>query len=350
VGDEKPQVVSKMNVLGSTFDHNLDFEPMLAEVLGSTHSGSARLFTQLRDLSIGVAQQVQQLPMRVLASTFHGAEPLASAAAGWASVAKRLDGLHYTVMKMTLGAEGCSLGAGGRHRLMMILGVELRLSTAMAIRIVLARARLLSLPPGNPVEAAISGAEHSTGRTWLSDAVEVMRGMGIHEDQDFLRTPAALQHLMVRTPESRQKAVLIWKRLIVMPAAKGLDRRWIAGQIGQSTPLPWEIHIQDELLPGALRYVHLTKGTWFQVRIWAAARASGSIPWAAMGRSDLSNVSACPFCDESLDLQHIVHSCSHFPGTEPWPSQFERHADLNVTLDRIRWVGRRHLQWLRALS
>lgn len=71
-----------MGVLGSLFDQDLTFDPLVTRVIGSTTSEVGALTTHMRDLSVGLEQQASQLPIRVYASTLCGSEPLASAAIG----------------------------------------------------------------------------------------------------------------------------------------------------------------------------------------------------------------------------------------------------------------------------
>jgi len=134
-------------------------------------------------------------------------------------------------MKAVLGAEGCSLGQGGRHRLIVTLGIKLRLSTTVAVKIVMARARLLMLPASNPVYPAVLGALMTTGHNWLNDARDLMLSLGIPSHLDAGHCDNVIALLGDGGPVCRQKAAAWWKRHVVLPAAFRFEEEWLQGQV-----------------------------------------------------------------------------------------------------------------------
>ena len=72
--------------------------------------------------------------IRVESSVLHGSGVLASAAAGWPKVGQMLNN-HYRALKSVLEIEGASLGTGGYTRLLIALGLDLRLASKVALRI-----------------------------------------------------------------------------------------------------------------------------------------------------------------------------------------------------------------------
>ena len=104
--------------------------------------------------------------IRVESSGLHGSGVLASAAAGWPKVGQMLNN-HYRALKSVLEIEGASLGTGGYTRLLIALGLDLRLASKVALRIFSARARLFSLPCATLVSDTLVGAGRVSGATWV---------------------------------------------------------------------------------------------------------------------------------------------------------------------------------------
>ena len=175
-----PALTDKMLVLGVWLDDRLQLHEQLDVVCGKLLEGTKSLVRRLNDLGFGVPFQVYQFGLRVCPSAFYGAEVLASFGPGWRKAAKRLNDTHYAIAKVLLGLPaGESLGEGGYVRAFSETRFLTRLGGELAQRIVLARARLLLLPPGSPVEAALLGAAQVSGQCWLRDAEGVMVDLGM---------------------------------------------------------------------------------------------------------------------------------------------------------------------------
>eukprot|EP00959_Pyramimonas_sp_CCMP1952_P258974 5413978-Pyramimonas_sp.AAC.1 len=75
-----------------------------------------------------------------------------------------------------------SLGHGGQSRVLLEARLPTRLGTKVARRIISARARLLLLPRPSPATAVLDAAALSPlARTWMDDAEEVGRSVGVVE-------------------------------------------------------------------------------------------------------------------------------------------------------------------------
>lgn len=210
VGDEIPEQVTVMPILGALIDADLTLQEFVDQALGRLVAESLALIASMRDHGLGLPHQVTALALRVEASALYSFELCASASMGWPAVAKRLNATQYLILKQVLESEGVSFGTGGRHRVMMALGISQRLSTRVAIRIVCTHARILSLPCTNPVYSAIVGARAVTGVTWLDDALLVARSLGITEENDFLHWPRTRQLLNSGIPDAAAIAVRAW--------------------------------------------------------------------------------------------------------------------------------------------
>ena len=173
---------SSMTVLGPCFDRNLSFIPLLETIAARLVRETALLCVTLRDLGVGLPHHIKQVALRVESSVLHGCEALASASPGWLQVAKQLNHAHYRSLKSVLAIEGASLGTGGYARILIALGIDLRLSSKVALRILSARARLLSLPPSSFGPNILQGASKVVGATWIDDSFELLRFFEIQPD------------------------------------------------------------------------------------------------------------------------------------------------------------------------
>ena len=341
VGDEVPEHVSALPILGALIDAELTLQPLIDQAVGRLVSESLAFITTLRDLGLGIPHQVTALPARIEASALFNIELCASASMGWPAVTKKLNTAQYLVLKHVLEAEGVSFGPGGRHRLMIALGVPYRLSTKVAIRIVCTRARILCLPPSNPVQEAILAAKAVTGMTWLDDATLVARSIGITEEFDFPRWPKARCILNQGTIDAAAKAVQAWKREVVEPTAHHFERTWFSTQqdaVAEGGAAKW-----DEVL-AIMVTASWSKIAWKYARAWMVARLTNKVPSAVFGRPEIARATRCPLCDGALDLVHLLDNCPIVlhelgPG-EMWPHILQASSDEVVLEERIRRAGR----------
>ena len=77
---------------------------------------SESLASTLGDVGFGMLFVESQCWVRVIPSTLHGAEVIASFSGGGQAAAKRINEVHYRVDKFVLGLRGVSLGSGGHVR------------------------------------------------------------------------------------------------------------------------------------------------------------------------------------------------------------------------------------------
>jgi len=79
---------------------------------------------------------------------------------------RKMNLLHYRALKIMLGIERFSLEIGGYSRLLSLTGAW-RLSSKLAMRVICTLARMLTLPPTNPVANIVVSALASTEETWI---------------------------------------------------------------------------------------------------------------------------------------------------------------------------------------
>ena len=175
----------------------------------------------------------------------------------------------YRALKTILGIEGAFFGAGGYARVLCALGIDLRLATKVALRILSARARLLIGPNDSAIPGILEGVRRVPGATWLDDSLALEHRFGISED--FLEFAQQVTQPIPINPKSR-----LWIRTAVLPNLLQFDRDWLATQ--EQNFLPW-LHDVDVvkkvlmLLASAL----WSKREWLYTRAWYLSRLSG---WA----------------------------------------------------------------------
>jgi hypothetical protein len=121
---------------------------------------------------------------------------------GWPSAQHKLNLAQYAAAKILLGVCNASFGEGGYGSILIAFGMKHRLGTKVAERIVLARARLLSLPLDSPVSQAVQGCALLTGATWLDHARAVGRELQL--EVDFLDYEPSMAILSAAGQRSRQ--------------------------------------------------------------------------------------------------------------------------------------------------
>ena len=179
---------------------------------------------------------------------------------------------------------GVSLGSGGYVRAFAETRFLTRLGSEIAIRIVLARARLLLLPAGHPVEAAVNGALNVTGKNWLRDAESVMEDLGIgtdicHDWSDIGRSSSK------KTKDFLKK----WKLQVVRPAVWRLEEEWFRVQLSKLNNdglVPYaELVPLRQPCPAVVRWAPWGKTMWRFHKAWCLARVTGGIPLVIWGGS-----------------------------------------------------------------
>ena len=193
-----------------------------------------------------------------------------------------------------------------------------RLGSEMCQRIVVARARIHVLPPGNPVAAVLRGASRMTGRTWLTDAEAVMADLGIDSDLDM---HFAVEGFDLSRPKTRKAIVAKWKHRVVVPCVRRRETAWFHQQLAalnneglipyaDLVPLGQPLHLE-------LRWAPWGRTMWRFYKAWCVARATSCIPVAVWGRAGpggrsglCTRLDHCCLCGQrDACLDHVLTRC-----------------------------------------
>ena len=274
---------------------------------------------------------MKQVALRIESAVLHGCEALASASPGWPQVARRLNNAHYRCLKSILGIEGASLGTGGYARVMLALGIDLRISTKVALRILSARGRLLSLPSTSSIPHILHGASRVAGTTWMDDSLAILQSFNIQTD--FLEFVERLPPTM----PPRQK-VKTWVRKFVLPALLQFDTAWLHAQPQNFFHWINDADTEKQVLASLAR-AHWSKREWIYARAWYLTRLSDQPGVFVFGRLPPLD---CPYCGRSLTTEHFLQ-CQSSEGT-PWTYWLEPSAEISLLRDKILFVGRHAAQ------
>ena len=334
---EVPLLSESIDVLGVTIDNGLTLQPLLDKILAKLVNGARELATNVTAAGFGLPYVCAQFPSRVENAALYGCELLASYAAGWSGVARALNDAQYRAAKCLLGmSPGLSLGAKGHVRVLCETRFFTRLSSKVALRIILARARLLALPVCNPVGEIVKAAHARTGPCWLDHARMLSVELGVYPDfTEF----TALDDSVRGDPIARRRVVTLWKHKVVWPALRRMDDQWFKAQL-EAIPAVSPLHyglLAPRRLPFATGLLWAPWGPtmWRFFKLWCIARITGWIPLALGDRPVVvASLEWCPLCGcEGVDLVHVVACCS---GT----LRYRENAPLGEPNDVLLWVLR----------
>ena len=176
--------------------------------------------------------------------------------------------------------------------------------------------------------------------------MEVLTNLGIRQEEAFENFQPAIACLQQLGVAGAKQAVMMWKRLVVLPAASRADYEWFQQQFSLHPASPWTLPgwAADETL-GLLLQLNWGKTMWRYARAWLVAPAGAGkvIPLAPLGRPDVARIGDCPLCGAAATLQHYLGECQQLalivgPAPAPWPAVFNPTAS-NLE-ECIRWTGR----------
>ena len=289
-----PKAVDCLSVLGVLVDKDLSFEPLLAECCARFVKESQALIATMRDHAMGLFQQVEQLYSRVEPSALHAVAAAASHVNGWAAVAKRLDQAQYLVCKDLLGCPGASLGEGGKSRFMHELGMRWRLSTRVALKVILLRARAMCLLDNQMAGIPFLVSFLGKGLSWTAHAQQVSDSYGVRVD--FCEHTVSMRLLQQPDHDAGKRAVLAWKRDVVLPQLELRERQGF-----QDQSVKWTLRHTAGVQPG-------TPWNGLHRAFLNFAQSIGARPSVALCFLDL----VLPFSD-FRQLAAIGHHTSHMP-------------------------------------
>ena len=309
ISGEGFRAMDLLDVLGVPIDAELSLRPLLDRTCAKLMAGARRLVAAMADRGFGAPLQLSQLTARVESAALYGAELLASCGAGWPAVLNRVNRAFYEVAKMLLAGatRPWSLGPGGHVRVFLEARLLTRLGTKLTRRVIRARARMLLLPRPSPISEVLDAAEETFGvRTWLSDAEEVARAVGVTVWP--VPEPGA-------TPARRRWLVRSWAAQVVDPLLDAAEARWFTEQVGRLAdtgllPLSALLPLRQPWTP-AVCWAPWSPTMWKYHKAWMVARLAGAIPgvvWGAEAQAGAGE--ACALCGHaSAGLHHLLAEC-----------------------------------------
>ena len=310
---EIPQEANYLDCLGIPIDRGLTLQLLLDRVCSRLLQGVSELQCAVEAEGFGFPYACAQCPSRVKNSALHGAELLVSHVAGWPHVARQLKNVQYRMGKQLLGVRASdSLGEGGVVKVLCETRFVMRLSTKVAVRAMLARARLLALPQDSPLEGVLGAAVARRGPTWLDQVRVLTMELGIVPDIVEFGPFASLDRSCA---VDRKQVVSCWKRHVVIPQVGRLDDEWFRSQLAKLVPVEcvrFGLYLSSRcsFAPG-LSWASWGSTTWRCFKTWCAVRASGGMPLSIWGAAGLVfTVPYCPLCGApEADLEHVVAAC-----------------------------------------
>ena len=311
---EVPQEASYLDVLGVPIDNELSLGMLMDRVCARLLQGLTELVNAVEAAGFGFPYACAQCPSRVENSALFGAELLVSHRDGWPRIAQKLNDVQYRMGKQLLGLRASdSLGDGGHVRVLCENRFFTRLSTKVAMRAIMARARLLALPSGSPVGDVLRAAAARCGPTWLDQTRVLTAELGVCPD--IVVFPPFVNLDRGHAIE-RKKVVWWWKKRVVAPQLRRVDEDWFRGQLQKLSECSYPLYrlivpVGNGFSPGLL-WAPWGRCMWRYFKIWCAVRASGGLPLSVCGYGGLaSSLPQCPLCGvKSADLTHILAVCS----------------------------------------
>ena len=322
----------------------------------------AKLLAQSQKLTLAMEATGFGLPFvsanfesRALASALYGCEMLASYFKGWPTAAKKLDEVQYLAVKNIIGfTNKVSLGTGGRVRVLLELRMPWRLSTVVALRIIMARARIHFLKEDTPAADVLQAAAAQKTKTWLNHADTLFERYKISKDWDtFMQRGDTTQV---------KKALKTWKYQEVIPRLDAGEDEWYMQQLQnvsqQLGPYPNDPPSRTQQTV-ALQWAPWTPAVWSFYRTWTQLRVA---PGFTTPQGDyMAELEICPMCRKpAVGLVHVLGECqatARFRGRcrEESPTQYTDWAlseveDLGVLRNKVSAVGLAMAELKRALK
>ena len=254
------------DILGIRVDKQLSFQPLLELIQAKFMEAARAVGTGLDSHGLGIIWHLEQFQGRVINAALFGAEVLVCHIDGWGAIVRKMNLLHYRALKVTLGIERFSLGIDGYSRLLSLTN-SWRLSSKLAVRIICTLARMLTLPPTNPVAAVVESALASTEETWISAAKNLALSFNIMTIPQWSTLPSDCTE-----SSEKKKFLLQWKRDVVIPAIRFVEEAWKQDQE------PTNLHLsatQLQQIIGWTRRIYFTPFLRKRFHEWLVAALSG---------------------------------------------------------------------------
>jgi len=315
-GDVGAPVVTSKTLLGVLVDSNLTFSPLLSSLLARGHVMFEALLHAAETGGFPLPVTAAQVPTRVISALSYPAPLLAATPKAFHA----LNELQASWARRLLGCATADAADVSSPVAVTQCGWPLRLGTLFQERCIMARARLLALPPAHPGARVFAAARASAATTWVSAVGALMLKFpgGIPDlDAHPLFGGYALTHARACSA-ARRKLLKSYRQNVVRPALAQHDLAvfqeaaapvlpGLGFSYSAAVPVP-------QALPWSLLDLDLGLVTWRAYRIWATVRVSGRWPLAVLGGSTLPlSLPRCAACGtEHPVVSHPLCAC---PGT-----------------------------------
>ena len=228
-----------------------------------------------------------------------------------------------------------------------------RLSTVVALKIIMARARIQFLAEGTPASDVLQAAASQKKRTWLDHADVVFERYGVRKDWDTSIQGGDMKQV--------KKSLKQWKHQRVIPRLDAGEEKWYNEQLlnvsNQLGPYPSDPPKRTRQTV-ALQWAPWTPAVWSFYRTWTQLRVA---PGFTTPQGDyMDELEICPMCHKSaVRLVHVLGECqatTRFRGRccDESPTQYADWAlseveDLGILRNKVSAVGLAMAELKRAL-
>ena len=233
------------------------------------------------------------------------------------------------------------------------LGMKWRLSTRVAMRIIMTRAHALCLQRSHlacvPFHAALLGK----GSSWMTHAQIVAEAFGVRTD--FFEHRESMRLLGLPRSDAAKLAVREWRSTVVQPQLERIERLWFSEQACKWSTAhvmiapPWDARHCRFLQ--VMTSLFLSKTMWGHARVWLFVLLTGCFPFGVFENSSrvCSTLQLCPWCKaETVDVQHVLVECTCVPITKVM-DPLGKTLNIQILMSKFSFVSRlTRLTWSRC--
>ena len=331
--------------------------------MGKLLEAGRTLAAGLTDTGFGHPFLATHFITRVEAKALAGAECLASACKGMKGSMADLNAAQYTVAKGFLGVPR-HVSMGSRAAVLAETRLLTRTGTALVVRVVMARARVVCLPLCHPAHLVMQAivSQHISGTWWEHSAAVVREWLG---DRGELWQLGPIPEAVRFSAVARRKFLTKYRRKVVVPRVRAAELEWFRRELsklrgglvpysGLAPPLrPWRV---------AVRRARWGRVMWRLFRAWSVARVTGEIPVVVWTGTSIGKVAAqCLLCGNvCIGLKHLLVDCigcgdlrqeAAAPGVDSvlqWALRGEN--DMALLAAKVKFVGLCAARFVKAMA
>ena len=181
----------------------------------------------------------------------------------------------------------------------------------------------------------------------MNDAEAVTRNLNLIAD--FPQYEPSMTLLRLGGQDAAKRAVVCWKRQVLMPAVWKIESAWFQQQAQKWTlrHCTWAGGpLAASNFGSALLSVVWDRCMWKYFRMWCLARMTDNVPFGILGSRGQQHIGKCPLCEDAdadLSLQHLLYECAGVTFRPAWAASREiLHVttDLTALQAKILFLGR----------